>query len=114
MRFCCPLLHSHVLVYRKHVAAFVWTTGAMRTLSPAHSVIEIANAVQHLVPEPHKGPVVAVSFRAPPIPIGDLVVVPVVVDELAHCCADLLGSGVPRIAGAEAKRLFFFFFLLGL
>lgn len=49
----------------------------------AHLVVEIANVIQHLVPDLHDVPGV-VAFLVTPIAAGDLVVVSVVVDELGH------------------------------
>lgn len=79
-----------------------------RKLSSAHFVVEITNAVEHFVPEFHDGPVV-VSFLAMPIAIGDPVVVPVVVNELSHCCGDLLGI----VATDNRCRRLRFYFSLG-
>lgn len=49
----------------------------------AHLVVEIANVIQHLVPDLHDVPGV-VAFLVTQIAAGDLVVVSVVVDELGH------------------------------
>lgn len=54
-----------------------------KLISFAHPIVEIADAVQHLVPKLHDVPGV-VAFLATPIAAGGLVVVAVVVNELGH------------------------------